>query len=538
MAVERPFSRHFSELLTETARRAPSSAAVVDAEGSLSYAELDERVDATARGLYALGLRRGASLGLLCTNRWEWLCAALGAHRLGARVAAFNTFAKAWDLEYMLAHSRAEILVCVDTFRARDYRETLVELIPELASSSPGALQSERFEDLREVVVVGDPGSLSGARSFAELLTSGDPEAGAEVLSAVDDAFVLYTSGSTARPKAVPLQHYGLIENGFHIGERMGLTSDDRVFLSAPLFWAYGASNALPATLTHGGTLVVQAAFEPEQAIDIIDEHRCTALYTLPNMTSALLDARGFAPERVASLRTGLTLGSESEFRCAAEILGAERICNIYGGTETYGNCCVTPSEWSLERRSTSSGPPLPGVRLRIVDPETGALLGPGKVGEIHVAGYLARGYLDDASGAGAAFGADGWYRSGDLGILSDDGTLRFHSRATEMIKTAGINVAPREVEEFMCMHPEVHQAAVVGVPDERLAEVVVAFVVPQPGSSPSPEELRAFCAERVATYKIPARIHFVEELPTTDTGKVARRRMIELDQSTVESAS
>src|SRR5262249_5599219 len=160
-----------------------------------------------------------------------------------------------------------------------------------------------------------------------------------------------YTSGSSARPKAVPLRHYGLIENGFAIGERMGLTASDRVFVAVPLFWAYGAVNALPATLTHGGTMVLQAAFEPVEALELIERHCCTATYTLPNMTAALLEAEEFGPPRVESLRTGLTLGSAAEVVRAAEGLGAERICNIYGGTETYGNCCVTPSEWPLARR-------------------------------------------------------------------------------------------------------------------------------------------------------------------------------------------
>ena len=276
----------------------------------------------------------------------------------------------------------------------------------------------------------------------------------------------------------MPLRHYGLIENGFAIGERMGLTASDRVFVSVPLFWAYGAVNALPATLTHGGTMVLQAAFEPAGALELIERHRCTAIYTLPNMTAALLEADRFAPERVESLRTGLTLGSPAEIVRVAEELGVERICNIYGGTETYGNCCVTPCEWPLERRAESQGPPLPGVAVRIADQESGAELAPGEVGEIEVRGYLAAGYLGDETGAGSAFGEDGWFRTGDLGSLDQEGALHFGSRASEMIKTGGINVAPREVEEFLGLHPGVAATAVVGVEDEAAGEVVVAFVV------------------------------------------------------------
>jgi fatty-acyl-CoA synthase len=538
VSAERPFSRHLSELVSELAQRDPGAPAVLDGALTLSYAELEQRIDAVAGGLRALGVRWGSTVGLLCTNRWEWLAAAIGAHRIGARVAAFNTFAKAWDLEYMLSHSDTEVLICVDRFRARDYRETLRELMPELASRE---WSSERFPSLRHVVVVGEAPELPGVTTLADVMAAAEPVEPFErvPVSAADDAFILYTSGSSARPKAVPMQHYGTIENGFSIGERMGLGREDRVFVSVPLFWAYGAVNALPATLTHGGALVLQPAFEPRGALDLIEQHRCTAIYTLPNMTGALLAAEGFARARVSSLRTGLMLGTEAEIRRTLEELDVPKICNIYGGTETYGNCCVTPSDWPDQRRLTSQGPALPGVRLRIADPSTGEILPTGEVGEIQVTGYLARGYLDDESGASAkAFGADGWYRSGDLGSLDDEGGLHFHSRATEMIKTGGINVAPREVEEFLAMHPAIEHVAVVGAPDERLAEVVVAFVVARAGEDPTNGELRSWCAERIASYKVPARIHIIGELPATDTGKLARRALIELDQTESRSTA
>ena len=255
----------------------------------------------------------------------------------------------------MLAHSRAEILVCLQRFRSRDYRETLGELVPELAERD---WHAERFPRLHEVVLVGDEPPLPGTWSVADLLrgASAVPPPAAAVTSAGDDAFVLYTSGSSARPKAVPLTHGALIENGFGIGERMELTGADRVFVSVPLFWAYGAVNALPATLSHGAALVLQEAFEPAGALDRIERHRCTAIYTLPNMTAALLAADGFDPARVASLRTGLTIGTPLELRSVIDDLGVAGICNIYGGTETYGNCCVTPAAWPRERREQTQG--------------------------------------------------------------------------------------------------------------------------------------------------------------------------------------
>lgn len=533
MAAPHPLARNLGDLVAEMAARDAAAPVVIEADLALSYGELEERVAGFAAGLAGIGVKRGGTVGLLCTNRWEWLVTALGAHRAGARVAAFNTFAKAWDLEYMLGHSGAEVLVCVDRFRSRDYRATLAELMPELREAGG---RSARFADLREVVVIGDRGDLAGARRFADVATLDgevDPET---VAPSGADAFVLYTSGSSARPKAVPLVHGAAVENGFAIGERMGLRAEDRVLVAVPMFWAYGALNAIPATLGHGAAMVVQAAFEPGAALELIERHRVTAIYTLPNMTGSLLDHDSFRPERVASLRTGLTLGTPAEIERAAVDLGVAGICNIYGGTETYGNCCVTPSTWPLERRMRSQGPPLPGVELRVVDRDGGALLPAGEVGEIQVKGYLARGYLGDAGDASAAFGEDGWYRSGDLGALDADGDLSFSARATEMIKTGGINVAPREVEEFLAQHEAVAAVAVVGSPDERMAEVVVAFVVAQDDASPTADDLRAFCAERIAGYKVPARVHIVDELPVTNTGKLSRRRLVEFDRAAVSA--
>jgi fatty-acyl-CoA synthase len=524
----RPFSRHLADLCREWASRAPDAPAVVSGDERLTYAELDRRVDATASALAGLGVVRGSTVGLLCTNRWEWLAVALGAQRLGARLAAFNTFAKAWDLDYMLAHSRTEVLVVIDRFRARDYVETVGELVPELAQTE---WTSATYPALREVVAIGGAPAPAGVRSFAALLAAADDAPPAAATSAVDDAFVLYTSGSSARPKAVPMQHYAAIENGFEIGERMGLRADDRVWVSVPLFWAYGAVNALAATLSHGAALVLQPAFDAGEGLDLIERHACTVAYTLPNITNALLAHPDFASHRTASLRTGLTLGSGADIARATEELGIPELCNIYGSTETYGNCCVTPAAWPLAHKQESQGPPLPGVELRIVDPATGDDLPAGVSGEILVRGYVARGYLDAPAGANAAFDADGWFHTGDLAAVDAEGGLRFTARATEMIKTGGINVAPSEVEEFLALHPAVRQVAVVGVPDERAGEVVVAFVVPQPGADAEPAALRAWCAERIATYKTPARVHVIDELPKTDTGKLARRDLVAADR-------
>ena len=354
-----------------------------------------------------------------------------------------------------------------------------------------------------------------------------------------DDAFILYTSGSSSTPKAVRLSHQGVIENGFNIGERQGLGANDRVLLAPPLFWSYGGANALPATLTHGAGLVLQPKFEPGEAIDLVERHACTSIYTLPGMSSAIARHPNYKPERLRTLRTGLTIGSPKEFTDAVAWLGAKELCNIYGATETFGNCCVTWHHWPLARRAHSQGFPLPGVTIRIVDEESGALLDAGETGLVEVTGYITSGY----TGASAylndeLFTADGFYRIGDVGRLNDDGSFCYVGRRAEMIKKAGINVSPAEVEEVLLKHPAVAQAAVVGAPDAERGELVVAFVVPASKGAIDVDELTRHCRELVSKYKVPDRIEVYAALPLTNTGKLQRRELKEAARLSVQSGA
>jgi fatty-acyl-CoA synthase len=309
--------------------------------------------------------------------------------------------------------------------------------------------------------------------------------------------------------------------------------------LAPPLFWSYGGANALPATLTHGAALVLQPKFEPGEAIDLVERHGCTSIYTLPGMSSAIARHPSYKPERLRTLRTGLTIGSPKEFTDAVGWLGAKELCNIYGATETFGNCCVTWHHWPLERRAHSQGFPLPGVTIRIVDEERGALLAAGETGLVEIAGYITSGY----TGASAylndeLFTADGFYRIGDVGRLNGDGSFCYVGRRAEMIKKAGINVSPAEVEEVLLKHPAVAQAAVVGAPDAERGELVVAFVVPASKGAIDVDELTRHCRELVSKYKVPDRIEVYAALPLTNTGKLQRRELKEAARLSVQSGA
>lgn len=522
-----PLARTLHDLLEEQAAARPDAPAVISAGRSVSYASLAARARAVAAALRARGFAHGERVGLLMNNRVESLEALFGASAAGAVIVPFSTWSTRQELDFLLADSGVRTLFAMPGFGKEDFAESLGALIPEAAQSN--SWRSARFPALRELVMVGGDASR-GWLDYEALLSAAPamaPLPPGEAAGAGDDGIVLYTSGSTSKPKAVRLIQHGIVENGFNIGERQGLLPEDRVLAAIPLFWAYGAVNALPATFGHGATLVLQSRFEPGEALNLIERHRCTSIYTLPAMTAALVRHPAFRPERTRSLRKGLTIGAPQDVVAAAQLLGAAQVSNIYGASETYGNCCVTPHDWPLELRSTCQGPPLPGVRLRIVDPETGEELGRGRPGLIEVTGYLMRGYGGASAEHNASvFTADGWFRSGDIGQLDEEGRVQFLGRSGEMIKRSGINVSPAEVEDALMQHPAVSQAGVVGVPDAEKGELIVAFVVPKPDAALGAQELVAHCRAVASAYKVPDRIEIRAALPTTVTGKLLRRSL------------
>jgi fatty-acyl-CoA synthase len=523
--MEAPFSRTLADLIFEQAERYGARPAVIWQDQVLSFAQLCERAARTAASLRARGIGRGDRVGLLINNRPEWLEAFFATMIAGGVVVAFSTWSTADELDWLLQDSGANTLIALDRLGDNDFAAALRRLVPEAGIGS--GWRSPRYPALRDIVLLGNSYDL--LRSAAPMVRQG-PGIGP---GAADDAIIIYTSGSSSRPKSVPLSHAGIIENGFNIGERQGYRPDDRVLLAPPLFWSYGSANAMSATFTHGAALVLQSRFEPREAIELIELHRCTALYTLPAITSAIVAHPSFRLERVRSLRTGLTIGAPQDVISAATVLGAAEICNVYGQTESYGNCCVTPHEWTLERRASCQGPPLPGVQVRIVDGETGAELPLGQEGIIEVRGYVMHGYLgSSATQTADAITPDGFFRTGDMGRLLPDGSISFRGRVTEMIKKGGINISPAEVEDVLMRHDTVALAGVVGVPDATQGELLAAFVVPKPGATLRPDELAAHCRNVASRYKVPDFIEVRDSLPVTVTGKLMRRELKQIAAS------
>lgn len=526
----KPISRTLGELLDELADHHEEKDMLLFREEQLSFGQFRARVDGLAGGLRELGVGRGDRVALLMGNRPEWLIAAFAAFRLGAMAIGVNTWYKTKDLSYVLGQAGAKVLVMADQFLTNDYVHTMTEVCPELGTApSADEFRSDALPDLEHIVVVGDkvpPGALSfseverlGAQAQGRISGGGDARSD-------DIAYILYTSGTTARPKGVTLMHRSLIENGFNIGEREHLDESDRLWLGVPLFFSLASANAVMAILTHGGSIAMQEHFDAGEALALIQDKRCTVYYGMPPMTKALYDHPERGAHDLSSLQKGATIGPQETMRQAIDMV--PYISNVYGSTETYGNCCVIDGRDDVERRLNSQGKPLPGMALKIVDQETRRELGPGEVGEVCVKGHVTTGYFRDPENTGAAFDEDGFYLTGDLGYLDGEGYFHFVNRLKDMIKTSGINVSPLAVEEHLYSHPKLGEVHVLGLPDENKGELVVAVVEPKEGMDCTEEGVISFCKDALPSYSVPHRVLFYEakELPRTATGKVSKQTL------------
>jgi fatty-acyl-CoA synthase len=522
----RPASRTLPDLLDELTARQPDHELIVGGGERLSYAETRERARRLAKGLRRLGVTAGDRVALVMTNRPEWLLIDFAVMMLGATLVPISTWSRPRELEYVLAHCGVTTLVTIPRLGAQRFLDAVGEM------GGPGGA---RLPDLRRVVVAGSerpPGAIT-LDDLGELgrdVPDAEIDAAQRAVTPEDVACILYTSGTTSTPKGVQLCHGGLIENMWNIGERQHLTPADRMWMGISLFWSFGCANALVAVMSHGGTLVLQEQLDAGLALALIERERCTVYYGTPNIALALTEHPDRPRRDLSSLRTGAAIGPPVAMQMVMD-LGAREICNVYGLTECYGNCSVTDAHDAPEVRRTTVGYPLPGMEIRVVDRESRRPLPAGEIGEILVRGLLTPGYYRDPEKNAAAFDGDGFLLTGDLGFLGDDGRLHFRGRIKEMVKTGGINVAPLEVEEVLLGHPAVEQAYVVGLPDPKKEEILVAVVVPKPGQAADPAALRALCRDALAAYKVPHAIHVMrrEDLPLTSTGKVQKFRLAEI---------
>jgi fatty-acyl-CoA synthase len=501
--------------VADLARRTPDRCAIVFADDQLTWAEVYERAVARGRGLIELGIVPGDGVAVLLPNGLDWFVTNIAVALSGGVFLGLNTWYQLDDLLYVLVHSGAKVLVASDEAGG-------VPLADLARGLTAGTHQLERV-----VSVDGAPTARANAGDIVSMvdvdLAGGASSAALPVRAAHDLAAILYTSGTTSAPKGVCLHHGSLLANGYSIGERQHLVSGDVLWVGIPMFFSFFSANALMAGLTHGVTFIVQKRFDPREALDLMERHRCTVYYGMPNMTAQILAASRHQPRAVDSLRTGLTIGPPEVLRETARLVPG--ICNVYGLTETYGNCAVTDAEDDLETRATTQGRPLPGMEIRVVD-ESGSDEPTGRDGRILVRGHVTSGYFREPELTAEAFRFDGWFDTGDLGAIDDEGRVRYKGRLKELIKTGGINVSPVQVEAVLATCPGVIQAHVVGIPHAVDGEIVVAAIEWE--GTAEVETARSVCLERLPRYAVPVRYVSIKEsdLPRTASGKVRRSEL------------
>ncbi len=527
------------DMLKQQARDYPDSDALVApyVGARYTYKQLDEVTDIVARGLMGMGVQRGDKVSIWATNYPEWVITQFATAKMGAVLVTVNTNYKQYELEYLLKQSDTMTLIMMKGFKDSDYVSHIRGLCPELNEAEPGKLDSKKLPFLKNVVYLDSdeqPGMFKWEQlfGFAEKVPQEELEAHMAELAIDDVINMQYTSGTTGFPKGVMLTHYNLVNNGMAIGDCMNLSEKDRLLIVVPLFHCFGCVLGVMAAFTHATAMILVDAYSPVKVMNAIQEERCTACHGVPTMFIGMLDHPDFSKYDFSTLRTGIMAGSTCpiEFmkRCIAEMNMSE-ITITYGQTESSPAITMTRTTDPIEKKVETVGQHVPGVEAKIVDPETWEELPPNTQGEIVARGYnIMKGYYKMPEATAQAIDEDGWLHTGDLGTMDEDGFFKVTGRLKDMIIRGGENIYPREIEEYIYTHPAVRDVQVVGVPDHRYGEEVLACVILKDGEHPEEQEIIDFVKEGLSRFKSPRYVKFVDSFPLTASGKIQKFKLRE----------
>jgi fatty-acyl-CoA synthase len=528
------------QALRETSRQHPDDDALVFCSPPLrmTWSVFDATVDRVSRALLALGFVPGDHYGVWATNVPEWVLLQFATARIGVVLVNINPAYRTGELKYALRQSDVRGLALVDSFKSSNYFAMLAETCPELAAAAPGKLRSETFPKLQWVVSLRG-GPLRGALPWDELLARSDDvprsrlDEVAAGLNARDPINIQYTSGTTGCPKGAMLSHRNILLNAYYAGDSQRLDHTDRICLPVPLYHCFGCVLGTLCCVVHGSAMVFPAeSFNPCATLSAIEEERCTAVYGVPTMFIAMFEHEDYPRRDLSTLRTGIMAGSPCPIETMKRVtqeMGAREITIGYGQTEASPLITQTRTDDPIELRVGTVGRPLPGFEAKIVDVETGKELGDGQPGEFCGRGHgVMIGYYNMPDKTAEAIDADGWLHTGDLALREPNGYYRITGRLRDMIIRGGENIYPREIEERLYQHPAVVEVQVVGVPDRRLGEEVLAWVKLKSGHQVAEGDLREFCRESLAHFKTPRYWKFVESFPTTVTGKIQKYKIRE----------
>ena len=523
-----------------TVARFPEREALVVHHQALRYTwrQLADAVDQHARALMALGVQPGDRLGIWAPNCAEWCITQFASAKVGAILVNINPAYRSSELDYALGQSGCRWVICADAFKTSDYHATLQGLLPGLANGQSGALICERFPELRGVVSLAlspPPGFLAwhALQARAEAV-SGEALAARQAQLRCDDPInIQYTSGTTGFPKGATLSHSNILNNGYMVGESLGLTEHDRLVVPVPLYHCFGMVMANLGCMTHGSALIYPSdAFDPLATLRAVAQEKATALYGVPTMFIAELDHPQRGEFDLSSLRTGIMAGATCPIEVMRRVIGEMHMAEVqiaYGMTETSPVSLQTGAADDLERRVTSVGRTQPRLESKVVDAE-GNTVPRGEIGELCTRGYsVMLGYWNNPKATAESIDAEGWMHTGDLAVMDEQGYVRIVGRSKDMIIRGGENIYPRELEEFFFTHPAVADVQVIGVPCSKYGEEIVAWVRLHPGHAVSEEALREWARARIAHFKVPRYFRFVDAFPMTVTGKVQKFRMREI---------
>jgi fatty-acyl-CoA synthase len=500
-----------------------------------TYKDFDERVNMLAKGLITIGIVKGDHVGIWAKNVPDWLTFMFATAKIGAVLVTVNTAYKSHELEYVLKQSDMKTLAIIDGYQDVDYIDIIYELVPELKTQERGSLKSKEFPFLEQVIYVGQE-KHRGMYNTNELMLLGkhtDDEkllTRKKTLSNHDAVNMQYTSGTTGFPKGVMLTHRNILNNGYYIGERQKFTEDDRLCITVPLFHCFGIVLAVMAIITHGATMVMIEIFDPLMVLGAVQKEKCTALYGVPTMFIAEFSHPMFDIFDLSSLRTGIMAGSPCPIEAMKKVvkeMHMTEITSVYGLTEGSPGFTQTSVDDPLEKRVETVGKPLPNCEVKIVDPETGETLGTNQTGEICCKGYnVMKGYYKMPEKTKEVIDEDGWLHSGDLATCDEEGYYTIVGRIKDMIIRGGENIYPREIEEFIHTIDGVMDVQVVGIPDEKYGEIIGAFIIKEDGSQVTSEDIKDYAKIKIARYKVPKHIFFVQEFPLTASGKIMKFKL------------
>lgn len=502
-----------------------------------TYSQFRDDVDIFARSLIAMGIKAGSHVAVWATNVPQWYITFWATTKIGAVLVTMNTAYKIHEAEYLLRQSDTNALVMVKGFRDSHYDEIMQELCPELANTKNGdKLHAKRLPFLRHIITVGY--EQQGCMTWEQAMNRSSEVPVEEVyrmasLVKKDDVCNMqYTSGTTGFPKGVMLTHYNVVNNGKCIGDRMDLSTADRMMIHVPMFHCFGMVLAMTATMTHGGTVLPLPYFSPKSSLACINNERITAFHGVPTMFIAMLQHPDFEKTDFSYMRTGIMAGSPcpiSKMREVVEKMHMSEITIVYGQTESSPGCTMSSADDPLEDRVATVGHPLPKIECKIVDPETGLECPDNVTGEFVARGYnIMKGYYKMPKATASAIDKDGWLHTGDLACRTPEGNFRITGRLKDMIIRGGENIYPKEIEEFIYTHPKVKDVQVIGVPDEGLGEEIMACIILKEGETMTEQEMKEYVLSHMAKHKVPKYIDFVKEFPMNVAGKILKYKMRE----------